>query len=61
PWPGRATCCASLSVLLLASPGLAVRGEPVQRGKGSLDLCLNPLHPFRAPSGVFFAFTPRSA
>ncbi len=60
-WPGRATCCASLSVLLLASPGLAVRGEPVQRGKGPPDLCLDPLHPYRAPAGVFFAFVPHSA
>ncbi len=49
-WPGRAACCASLSLLLLASPGLAVRGEPVQRDEGPLDLRLDPLHPFRASS-----------
>ena len=48
PAGGRATCSASLSLLLLASPGLAIRGEPVQRDKGSLDLCLDPLHPSRA-------------
>ncbi len=51
PGPGRTPCCASLSLLLLASPGLAVRGEPVQRGKGPLGLCLDPLRPFRARSG----------
>ncbi len=50
-WPGRAPCCASLSLLLLASPGLAVRGEPVRRDEGPLDLRLDPLHPFRARSG----------
>ena len=54
-------CCAPLSVLSLASPELAVRGKPVQRDKGPLDLCLEPLHPYRAPSGVFFAFVPHSA
>jgi len=51
PCGGRAPCCASLSLLLLASPGLAIRGEPVQRGRGPLDLCRDPLHPFRARSG----------
>ena len=29
----------------LACPGFAFPGEPVQRGKGSPDLCLYPLHP----------------
>ncbi|GEM_PF-5964545 len=33
-------CSAPLSLLSLASPGLAIRGEPVQRDKGPLDLCL---------------------
>ncbi len=47
----RATCGTPLSLLSLASPGLAIRGEPVQRDKGSLDLCLDPLHPSRAPAG----------
>jgi|GEM_PF-4819724 len=45
-------CGASLSPLLLASPGLAIRGEPVQRDKGPLDLCLYPLHPARPPHGA---------
>ncbi len=31
PSGARAACCASLSLLSLASPGLAIRGEPVQR------------------------------
>jgi hypothetical protein len=38
-------CCAPLSVLSLASPGLAVRGEPVRRGERSLDTRLFPAHP----------------
>ncbi|GMQ90094.1 MAG: hypothetical protein BMS9Abin10_0441 [Gammaproteobacteria bacterium] len=53
--------CASLSVLSLGSPGLAVRGEPVQRDKGPPDLCLDPLHPFRARSGPLFVFARGSA
>ncbi len=48
---GRMACGASLSLLSLASPGLAIRGEPVQRDKGPLDLCLYPLHPSRPPLG----------
>ncbi len=51
PCGGRATCSASLPLLSLASPGFALHGKPVQRGKGPLDLCLYPLHPPRAPSG----------
>jgi hypothetical protein len=43
-------CGAPLSLLSLASPGLAVHGKPVQRGEGSLDLRLYPLHPSRTPS-----------
>ncbi len=42
-------CSAPLSLLSLASPGLAVHGKPVQRGEGSLDLRLYPLHPSPAP------------
>ncbi len=38
-------CGAPLSLLSLASPGLAIRGEPVRRDKGPLDLYLYPLHP----------------
>ncbi len=48
---GRTACSAPLSLLSLASPGLAIRGEPVQRDKGPLDLCLDPLHPSRPPPG----------
>ncbi len=40
PTGARATYCAPLSLLSLASPGLAVRGEPVQRDKRPLDLRL---------------------
>ena len=39
--------CVPLSLLSLASPGLAIRGEPAQQDKGPLDLCLDPLHPSR--------------
>jgi hypothetical protein len=46
-WPA---CGAPLSLLSLATPGRAVRGKPVQRGEGSLDLRLYPLHPYPAPS-----------
>ncbi len=31
------------------SPGLAVRGKPVQRDEGPPDLHLSPLHPCAAP------------
>ncbi len=48
--PQRPACGAPLSLLSLASPGLAVRGKPVRRGEGSLDLRLYPLHPYPAPS-----------
>ncbi len=38
-------CCASLSVLSLASPVLAVRGKPVRRAKRPPDAWLFPAHP----------------
>ncbi len=34
----------------LESPGLAVRGKPVQRDEGPPDLHLSPLHPCTAPA-----------
>ena len=55
----RVACCAPLSLLSLASPGLAIRGGPVQRGEGSLDLRHYPLHPSCAPSGLDFVYAPR--
>ncbi len=42
-------CSAPLSLLSLARPGFAVRGKPVQRGEGSLDLRFDPFHPYPAP------------
>ncbi len=59
PWcarsPGRGFTGSPPIIRLALGPaadaGLAVRGEPVQRVKRSLDLCLDPLHPSPAPYG----------